>query len=141
MIVSFILAVYLQIIHTLLGFEPIPQDIQFLASVFITSIAWVSVSFFTPPSDLEILKKFYIKIQPGGKGWNKVKAEIDEKEIEKKVFWTIPRGITCMMISVFAIYGSLFSLGFFIYGKSSQAVILLVLTVLAFFSLWKYSKN
>ena len=141
MIVSFILALYLQIIHTRLGFEAIPQDIQFLTSVLITTIAWVSVSFLTPPSNLNTLKDFYIKIQPGGRGWNKIKAEIDNKEIEKKVFWTIPRGITCMIISVFAIYGSLFSVGYFIYGKSTQAIILFVITILAFFSLWKYSKN
>ena len=141
MIVSFILAVYLQLIHPSLGFEPLEQDIQFLISVFITTIAWVSVSLLTRPSNINTLKDFYIKIQPGGKGWNKIKAQIDEKKIEKKVFWTIPRGITCMMISVFAIYGSLFSLGFFIYGKNLQAIILLTLTILAFFSLWKYLKN
>ena len=29
-----------------------------------------------------------------------------------------------MMISVFAIYGSLFSAGFFIYGKNTQAIII-----------------
>ncbi|MBR48295.1 MAG: Na+:solute symporter [Flavobacteriaceae bacterium] len=141
MVVSFILAIYLQIIHTRLGFEPIQQDIQFLTSVFITTIAWVSVSLFTPPSNLNTLKDFYIKIQPGGKGWNKIKAEIDSKEIEKKVFWTIPRGIVCMIISVFGIYGALFSVGFFIYGKNIQAILLLLLTFIAFVSLWKYSKN
>ena len=141
MVVSFILAIYLQIIHTRLGFEAIPQDIQFLTSVFITTIAWVGVSLFTPPSNLNTLKDFYIKIQPGGKGWNKIKAEIDNKEIEKKVFWTIPRGIVCMIISVFGIYGALFSVGFFIYGKNTQAILLLFLTLIAFFSLWKYSKN
>ena len=141
MVVSFILAIYLQIIHTRLGFEAIPQDIQFLTSVFITTIAWVGVSLFTPPSNLNTLKDFYIKIQPGGKGWNKIKAEIDNKEIEKKVFWTIPRGIVCMIISVFGIYGALFSVGFFIYGKNTQAILLLLLTLIAFFSLWKYSKN
>ena len=141
MIVSFILAVYLQIIHPSLGFEPIEQDIQFLTSVFITTIAWVSVSLLTPPTNLSTLKDFYIKIQPGGKGWDKIKSQVDEKKIEKKVFWNIPRGITCMMISVFAIYGSLFSLGFFIYGKSYQAIMLFLLTILAFLLLWKYSKN
>tara|TARA_B100000963_G_scaffold65711_1_gene53962 strand:+ start:2226 stop:3995 length:1770 start_codon:yes stop_codon:yes gene_type:complete len=141
MIVSFILAVYLQIVHTSLGFEPIPQDIQFLMSVFITTIAWVGVSLLTPPSNLNTLKDFYIKIQPGGNGWNKIKDQIDDKKIEKKVFWTIPRGISCMMISVFSIYGSLFSLGFFIYGKNLQASILLVLTIFSFFMLAKYSKN
>tara|TARA_B100000989_G_scaffold296855_1_gene281001 strand:- start:854 stop:1819 length:966 start_codon:yes stop_codon:yes gene_type:complete len=141
MVVSFVLAVYLQIVHTRLGFEPIPQDIQFLTSVFITTIAWVSVSLLTPPSNLDTLKNFYVKIQPGGRGWNKVKAQIDENRIEKKIFWNIPRGITCMMISIFAIYGSLFSLGFFIYGKTTQALILMALTVLAFYLLWKYSKN
>ena len=141
MIVSFILALYLQIIHTRLGFESIPQDIQFLLSVFVTTMAWVSVSLLTQPSNLNTLKNFYIKIQPGGKGWNEIKAQIDEKKIEKKVFWTIPRGITCMMISVFAIYGSLFCVGFFIYGKNFQAIVLLILTILAFLSLWKYSKD
>ena len=93
MIVSFILAIYLQIIHTRLGFEAIPQDIQFLTSVFITTIAWVSVSLLTPPSNLNTLKNFYIKIQPEGIGWNKVKKQIDEDKLQKDVFWTIPRGI------------------------------------------------
>ena len=116
MVVSFILAIYLQIIHTRLGFEAIPQDIQFLTSVFITTIAWVGVSLFTPPSNLNTLKDFYIKIQPGGKGWNKIKAEINNKEIEKS-FLTIPRGIVCMIISVFGIYGALFSVGFLYMGK------------------------
>ena len=101
----------------------------------------MSISLLTPPSNLNTLKDFYIKIQPGGNGWNKIKAQIDENKIEKKVYWTIPRGITCMMISVLAIYGSLFSLGYFIYGKSTQAIILLVITILAFFSLWKFSKD
>ena len=101
----------------------------------------VGVSLFTPPSNLNTLKDFYIKIQPGGKGWNKIKAEINNKEIEKKVFWTIPRGIVCMIISVFGIYGALFSVGFFIYGENTQALLLLLLTLIAFFSLWKYSKN
>jgi Na+/proline symporter len=141
MIVSFILAIYLQIIHTRLGFEPIPQDIQFLTSVFITTLAWVSVSLLTPPSNLSTLKDFYIKIQPGGKGWNKIKDQIDEKKIEKKVFWTIPRGIICMIISIIAIYGSLFSVGFLIYGKNLQSMMLFLVTILAFLSLWKYSRN
>ena len=141
MIVSFILAIYLQIIHTRLGFEPIPQDIQFLTSVFITTLAWVSVSLLTPPTNLSTLKDFYIKIQPGGKGWNKIKDQIDDKKIEKKVFWTIPRGIICMIISIIAIYGSLFSVGFLIYGKNLQSMMLLLVTILAFLSLWKYSRN
>ena len=136
-----VLAVYLQVIHTSLGFEAIPQDIQFLTSVFITTLAWVSVSLLTPPCSLNTLKNFYIKIQPGGSGWNKIRAQIDETKIEKKVFWTIPRGITCMIVSIFAIYGSLFSLGFFIYGKTPQALILSLLTILGFYFLWKHSKN
>ena len=141
MIVSFILAIYLQLIHTRLGFEPIPQDIQFLTSVFITTLAWVGVSLLTPPTNLNTLKNFYIKIQPGGKGWNKIKDQIDHKKIEKKVFWTIPRGIICMIISIIAIYGSLFSVGFLIYGKNLQSIILFLITILAFLSLWKYSRN
>ena len=80
----------MQIIHTRLGFEPIEQDIQFLVSVFITTIAWVGVSLFTPPSNLNTLKDFYIKIQPGGKGWNKIKAEIDTRKLKKKFFGLFP---------------------------------------------------
>ena len=80
----------MQIIHTRLGFEPIPQDIQFLTSVFITTIAWVSVSLLTQPSNLNTLKNFYIKIQPGGSGWNKVKAQIDDNKLEKMFFGPFP---------------------------------------------------
>ena len=41
MVVSFVLAIYFQVIHAALGFTPIANDLQFLLSVGITTLCWV----------------------------------------------------------------------------------------------------
>ena len=55
--------------------------------------------------------------------------------------WNVPQGILCMFIGAFAIYGTLFSTGYFIYGKSFEGFILGSLSLLAFYLLWRLSKK
>ena len=138
MIVSFIVALYLQIIHPRLGFEVIPAEFQLIIGVTITTIIWVSVTFLTPAENKKTLQEFYRKIQPGGLGWKKVveQAKKDGINIEgEKAAWDVPTGILCMVIGSVAIYSFLFSAGYFLYKDFKIAFILLGISIISLYFL------
>jgi Na+/proline symporter len=142
MLVSFVLAIYFQIIHVALGFDAIANDLQFLLSVGITTLAWVGVTLLTQPSDIDTLKNFVRITQPGGNGWKVVTDQMISTELAaEKKGWNVPRGILCMLVGAFAIYGALFTTGFFLYGEIKSASLLGVATLAAFYALWRLSKK
>ena len=146
MIVSFIVALYLQIIHPRLGFEVIPPELQLIIGVTITTIIWISVTLLTPTEDQKTLQEFYRKIQPGGIGWKKVvdQATKDGVNIEgQKGVWDVPTGILCMVIGSITIYSFLFSIGYFLYKDFKIAFILLSISIISLYFLnktWKKLK-
>ncbi|NNK20479.1 MAG: Na+:solute symporter, partial [Flavobacteriaceae bacterium] len=88
----------------------------------------------------EVLRSFYMKIQPGGPGWAKVvrEAENDKQRIittDEK--WSVPAGITAMLLGCVLIYTIMFATGYWIYGKVVPAVILTVIALVAGFLLTK----
>ena len=111
-------------------------------SVGITTLCWVGVTLMTSPSDMKTLTSFVQKIQPGGPGWTVVREKMSADEAALTTAgWNVPQGILCMFIGAFAIYGTLFSTGYFIYGKSLEGFILGSLSLLAFYLLWRLSKK
>ena len=78
------LAIYFQVLHTRFGFSPIANDLQFLLSVGLTTLAWVAVTLLTAPSDMETLTHFVRKIQPGGPGWAKVREQMQAEEAHRQ---------------------------------------------------------
>ncbi|MEL0225902.1 MAG: hypothetical protein VW912_04430 [Flavobacteriaceae bacterium] len=142
MIVSFVLAIYFQVVHAALGFTPIANDLQFLLSVGTTTLCWVGVTLMTSPSDMSTLTSFVQKIQPGGPGWAVVREKMSADELASTTSgWNVPQGILCMFIGAFAIYGTLFSTGYFIYGKNLEGFVLGSLSLLSFYLLWRLSKK
>lgn len=138
MIVSFIVALYLQIIHPRLGFEVIPAEFQLIIGVTITTIIWVSVTLLTPAENKKTLQEFYRKIQPGGLGWKKVvdQATKDGVNIQgEKGVWDVPTGILCMVIGSITIYSFLFSIGYFLYKDFKIAFILLGISIISLYFL------
>ncbi len=66
----------------------------------------------------------------------------DQRELQGTTKgWNVPQGILCMFIGAFAIYGTLFSTGYFIYGKMGSGLLLGGLSLLAFYVLWRVSKK
>ncbi len=140
MIVSFLVALYLQIIHPRLGYEIIPSELQLVIGVAITTIIWISVTLLTPTEDQKTLQEFYRKIQPGGMGWKKVvdQAKKDGINIEgEKGAWDVPTGILCMLIGSITIYSFLFSIGYFLYKDFNLAFILLSVSIISLYFLNK----
>jgi SSS family solute:Na+ symporter len=134
MIVSFLIAVYLQLIHPHTGLPPISTHIQLVSGVFITTICWITVTLFTRPADEKTLRSFYRLVRPGGPGWKRIiyQAERDNDPIDDgKQKWDVPTGILCMVVGCFVVYSSLFATGNWIYGKNLLASVLTVVAVIA----------
>ncbi len=134
MVVSFLVAVYLEIIHVKLGYEMLPVHVNLVIGVSITTACWLMVTLLTKPTDDESLRKFYRLVRPGGKGWDKViaKAQRDGDPIfETAKPGDLPLGILCTIAGCFAVLSTVFAVGFYLYGQSLQANICTVVAVVA----------
>jgi len=119
---------------------------KFPMVVLITTIVWLVVTFITQPETKDVLQKFYKRTQPGGPGWRKVIAAAEQDNIDivdAKETWSIPSGIIAVLVGCVFIYSIMFSTGNFIYGKYSDALMLLGVTAISGFillNLWKKIK-
>jgi len=143
MIVSFLLAIYLDLVHERLGFEEIAEHVKLLTSVGITTIAWIAVTLMTRPTDQEVLVDFYKRIKPASKGWQPVinQAISDNTLVNTEVrAGKLPLQILGMFAGCFMVYGALFGTGYLIYGNISQGMMAFGVSGIAglvIFSLWK----
>jgi len=125
MLVSFVVALTLK-----LGNFGLASWQELLLGVGITTICWVSAAFLTPPADPATLRSFCERTNPGGPGWKKVYASLEEagvQPVESPV--NIPRGILCMLLGCSAVYGVLFGTGFWLYGQAMSATVLFTVAV------------
>lgn len=132
MVVSFLVAVYLEVIHVKLGFELPAEHIRLIIGVSVTTGAWLLVTLVTRPDDAKTLRSFYRLIRPGGPGWNPVleKAAADNDPItETAPKGDLPRGILCMVAGCLAVYSAVFAAGFYLYAQWTPAVVFTVLAV------------
>jgi SSS family solute:Na+ symporter len=56
--------------------SPAEDLVNILIVTILTTITWVVVTFLTPPTDREGLRRFYRKTRPAGPGWNAVAADL-----------------------------------------------------------------
>jgi hypothetical protein len=132
MVVSFLFALYIKILHTKLGFPEVSAHMALLMGVGITTVSWLLVTLFTRPTDAKVLRNFYRIVRPGGIGWNKVlkdAANTGEPIEEIATKGDLPRGILCMVLGCVAIYSAVFASGYFLYGQITECVICTILVV------------
>ncbi len=143
MIVSFLLAIYLDLVHENLGFAAIAESYKLLISVGLTTVAWVAVTLLTRPTKQGVLIDFYKRIKPAAGGWQPVIDQaiaantLDRTEVRAG---KLPLQILCMLSGCFLVYGALFGTGYFIYGNISQGILAFVVSGISgmiIFSLWK----
>lgn len=111
-----------------------PDWSEYIFIVVLTTAIWLIATFMTQPESNDTLRSFYKKIQPGGPGWSKVVADAktDAVEIVKdKEKWSVPAGITAMLLGVILIYSIMFATGYWIYGRTTQAIVLTVISAIA----------
>ncbi|MCG6957474.1 MAG: Na+:solute symporter [Gemmatimonadetes bacterium] len=100
-----------------------------LATVGISTVVWVVVTFVTRPEEEEVLRRFYLKVRPGGRGWSTVSAGLGlggEPMDGGPLNWTNwVAGVTC-------VYSSLFGVGQIIFGAMSRGLFLLFVALVCF---------
>ncbi|MDZ7315496.1 MAG: Na+:solute symporter [candidate division KSB1 bacterium] len=134
MIVSFLVALYLEIIHVRLGFAPLPSHINLIIGVGITTAAWLLVTLLTPPAAQDKLRSFYTLVRPGGIGWDAFLRKLEKEGNpvpQKATPGDLPLGLLCMIAGCFAVYGAVFGTGYLLYGKFAAALLSLAVSLVA----------
>jgi Na+/proline symporter len=129
MAISFVVAIFFEVINPNLGLIDIPDNQAYLKlvySVSITTVGWLLVTFLTQPEKDEILLKFYRKVHPAAFGWKKV---LDRYPEEKQDMGQLPKEIGLMLIGSIMIYSALFATGFWIYGESLNGTIATIISL------------
>lgn len=146
MIASFGVALFLQFVYPLFGLPELSTAVQLVTGIGITTVVWIIVTLLTPPTDDKTLRSFYNLVKPGGPGWaivlEKAQEENDPIDDDAKG-WDVPMGIIAMVVGCLAVYSALFATGYWLYGKSTMAVVLTIVAAAAAFllsRLWKKIK-
>jgi hypothetical protein len=117
-----------------------PEWANYPFIVVVTTTIWVLVTLMTPPESDETLRSFYKRIQPGGPGWKKVVAKSkadNENIVTSDDKWSVPQGLTAMLLGIILIYSIMFATGYWIYGRTTSALILSGISLLTGFLLIK----
>ncbi len=116
-----------------------PDWFEYPFVVIVTTAIWLAATYLTQPESTEVLRSFYKKIQPGGPGWAKVvnEAKGDGENIAKDEKWSVPQGITAMLLGCVLIYTIMFATGYWIYGRTTSAMVLTGVAIVSGFLLIK----
>ncbi|HQA39535.1 MAG TPA: Na+:solute symporter, partial [Kiritimatiellia bacterium] len=139
MVVSFAVAVFFQFGAAPLGIEATLAREGWLRimdftswkmvfGILITTVAWVAVTYLTPPVDERTLLAFCRKIRPGGPGWRRFEVELDETV---PLGWNVPNGLLCMLLGCLLVWASLFGVGYLLYGAGARGAALLAVAAAA----------
>jgi Na+/proline symporter len=133
MVISFLVAIYFELIHPALGFGELASHFKLVAGVGITTIGWLIVTVLTAPEKEEVLLGFCKKINPTS-GWKEYRSEGTEKG-------QLPLQILGMFLGCLAVYCFLFGTGAIIYGNMAMGLGLIGLASLCMFIIFRNWKK
>jgi Na+/proline symporter len=127
MVVSFVVALTLKYTDLFEG------HIQLLLGVFITTVAWIVVTFMTRPTNRHHLISFYKRVKPHSLGWKPI---IEQAKREGSLSSDLSTGsfareFLCMLLGVVLVYAALFSIGYVLYGDTIKSVVGLIVVVIS----------
>ena len=121
MAVSFLVAVFLQLVYPHFDLPPLLAWQRLLIVMAVTTAAWVGVTFLTSPTDAAKRAAFQNKIRASG----------------HDIAW----GLLAMTVSSVAIYALMFASGYWIYGRTTIAAVMTSISVVSGLALLPILKN
>jgi Na+/proline symporter len=82
-------------------------------SVALTTVVWVAVTFVTPPTDRETLRRFYRRVRPAGRGWARIVGDDEVGETEEN----LSLALLGWVLGCIFVYSALFGAGALLYGQ------------------------
>jgi SSS family solute:Na+ symporter len=98
-----------------------------LATIAITTVVWVAVTYLTAPTDRRTLVEFYRLTRPAGPGWRSIQADAGVSSSPD----SIAHAMLGWVLGCFAAYAALFGAGSFLYGRTTQAIVWTAVFVVA----------
>lgn len=141
MVVSFIVAIYFELIHDKIGMAPLLSYEKLLIGVGITTAAWLIVTLLTRPEKNSVLRTFYQLVQPASHGWKTFLSQNPDVTPEKG---QLPFEIGLMILGCVTVYCALFATGFWLYGNVMAGVVTTFIAVaggVLMFLSWKKMKT
>ncbi|MFC0262957.1 sodium:solute symporter family protein [Fontibacter flavus] len=141
MIISFVVAIFFEVINPKLSIIEIPghqEYLKLLYGVGITTLGWVLATLFTKPEKDEVLLSFYRKVRPAALGWKNLLNKYPQEQQEQG---QLPLDIGLMLTGSVMVYAALFAVGFWIYGQTLYASIASIVAILGGIIIIKNWKN
>jgi Na+/proline symporter len=124
MIISFLVAIYFEVVHEALGFAAVHPSLKLVLGVAITSVVWLTVTLLTPATDKATLQAFYDRIRPFNFGW---RGAVETGPVEG----SFSAAMMSWFLGCVVVYSALFGTGYFLYGKPLLGAVFMVVVVLA----------
>jgi Na+/proline symporter len=109
--------------------DPVQWAWIMLATVAGSTVVWIGVTFLTRPEPDDLLRRFYLRVRPGGRGWKVVAASVGlagEPVDGGALNWTN------WLAGVAAVYCTLFGIGRWLFGERWSAALLFGVALICF---------
>lgn len=130
MVSSFLVSVALFLLHK--NGISIGTHISLLITIAVTTSCWLLTAFLGPQTDRKILIEFYKKVRPSGPGWRTIRAEsgITGPEAGGQ-YDNIPLAMLGWFAGCTTVWSGLFMIGNWLYGRTTVALLLLVVSLVS----------
>ena len=130
MVSSFVISVILLILRKN-GIE-LSTHVALLITIAFTTVGWIATAFLGPKTDRNVLIAFYKKARPFGPGWTAIRKEAGfEGVVSSAAGDNIPLALLGWVAGCAVVWSALFTLGNFLYGRTTYALILLGIFVVS----------
>ena len=87
----------------------------------------MTTAYVGPKTDRDVLVRFYRTVRPAGPGWAPIRAVAGVSDAELAATGdNIPMALVGWVVGCVSIWSALFTVGNFLYGRNSAAILLLV---------------
>jgi solute:Na+ symporter, SSS family len=99
-----------------------------LVTVGFTTLAWLVVTFLTPPEPRERLVEFYRRVRPAGPGWSPIAAQAGPGIVPNE---SLAQNFANWVLGCALIYASLFGIGKLIFREWTSAAVCIAIAVVS----------
>ncbi len=104
----------------------IPTHYALILTIVVTTACWVATTYLAPQTDRKALIGFYKKVRPFGPGWEPIRKEAGISKAEARSTGdNFPMALVGWAAGTATIWSALFTVGNFLYGRMTYALVLL----------------
>jgi len=105
----------------------VASHISLIITVATTTVVWITTAFLAPGTDRQTLLDFCRLVKPAGPGWKALRAEAGVTASPD----SLPMAFLGWMLGCLFVYAALFGTGSFLYGRTGQGLMWLVMFVVS----------